>query len=49
MLYPLPVVLVSTSDGKGKDNLITIAWAWTVPVKSDIAMGMDRRCYLLNF
>lgn len=32
-------------DGRfGRDN---ITWAWTVPVKSDIAMGMDRRCYLV--
>ena len=30
MLYPLPAVLVSCSDGKGKDNLLTIAWAGTV-------------------
>ena len=27
MLYPLPAVLVSAADGKGRDNLITIAWA----------------------
>ena len=30
MLYPVPVVLITTSDGKGKDNIITIAWAGTV-------------------
>ena len=28
----------------GKDN---IAWAWTVPIKPDIGMGIDRRCYLV--
>ncbi len=30
MLYPVPVVLVSTSDGKGNDNIVTIAWAGTI-------------------
>lgn len=30
MLYPLPVVMVSMTDKKGKMNIITIAWAGTV-------------------
>ena len=30
MLYPLPAVLVSCGDGKGVQNLLTIAWAGTV-------------------
>ncbi len=30
MLYPLPVVLVAVTDGKGHDNLITVAWTGTV-------------------
>ena len=30
MLYPLPVVMVSTADWKGKNNIITIAWAGTI-------------------
>ena len=30
MLYPLPVVMVSVADPKGKSNIITIAWAGTV-------------------
>ena len=30
MLYPLPVVMVSLTDGKGNDNIITVAWAGTV-------------------
>ena len=30
MLYPLPAVLVSVSDGKGNDNLVTVAWTGTV-------------------
>ena len=30
MLYPLPAVMVSVSDGEGNDNIITVAWAGTV-------------------
>ena len=30
MLYPLPAVMVSVTDGEGKDNIITVAWAGTV-------------------
>ena len=30
MLYPLPAVMVSVTDGMGKDNIITVAWAGTV-------------------
>ena len=30
MLYPLPAVLVTTSDGKGRDNVFTVAWAGTI-------------------
>lgn len=36
MLYPLPAVMVTVSDGKGRDNIITIAWTGTV--NSDPAM-----------
>ena len=36
MLYPLPVVMVTVSDGAGNDNIITIAWTGTV--NSDPAM-----------
>lgn len=36
MLYPVPSVMVTTSDGKGIDNIITIAWAGTI--NSDPAM-----------
>ena len=32
MLYPLPAVMVSVSDGEGNDNIITVAWAGTVSV-----------------
>lgn len=30
MLYPLPAVMVSVTDGKGNDNIITVAWEGTV-------------------
>lgn len=30
MLYPLLAVMVSVTDGKGNDNIITVAWAGTV-------------------
>lgn len=30
MLYPVPAVMVTVADGKGKDNIITLAWAGTV-------------------
>ena len=30
MLYPLPAVMVSVTDGMGNDNIITVAWAGTV-------------------
>ena len=30
MLYPLPAVMVTVSDGAGNDNIITIAWTGTV-------------------
>lgn len=48
MLYPLPAVLVSCSDGKGNDNLITIAWAGTVctnPPMVSISVRPERHSY----
>ena len=48
MLYPLPAVLVSASDGEGKDNLITIAWAGTVctnPPMVSISVRPERYSY----
>ena len=30
MLYPLPAVMVSVIDGKGEDDIITVAWTGTV-------------------
>ena len=48
MLYPLPAVLVSASDGRGNDNLITIAWAGTVctnPPMVSISVRPERYSY----
>ena len=48
MLYPLPVVLVSASDGQGNDNLVTIAWAGTVctnPPMVSISVRPERYSY----
>lgn len=30
MLYPLPAVLISSTDGNGHDNVFTVAWAGTI-------------------
>lgn len=30
MLYPVPAVMVTVSDGCGRDNIVTIAWAGTI-------------------
>jgi len=30
MLYPVPAVMVSCTDGEGRDNVLTVAWAGTV-------------------
>lgn len=48
MLYPLPAVLISVSDGKGKDNLFTVAWTGTVctnPPMVSISVRPERFSY----
>lgn len=48
MLYPLPAVMVSVADGKGKDNIITVAWAGTVctnPPMVSISVRPERYSY----
>ncbi len=48
MLYPLPVVLVSVSDGQGKDNVFTVAWAGTIcsdPAMVSISVRPERFSY----
>ena len=34
MLYPLPAVMVSVTDGKGEDDIITVAWTGTICTQS---------------
>lgn len=48
MLYPLPVVMVSVTDGEGHDNIITVAWAGTVcsdPPMLSISVRPERHSY----
>lgn len=50
MLYPLPAVLVSSSDGRGRDNLLTVAWTGTVctnPPMLSISLRPSRYSYHL--
>ena len=50
MLYPLPAVMVSVSDGQGKDNIFTAAWAGTVctnPPMLSISVRPSRYSYEL--
>lgn len=30
MLYPIPAVMVSVTDGAGQDDIITVAWTGTI-------------------
>ncbi len=52
MLYPVPVVMVTVSDGCGNDNIITIAWTGTInsdPAMVSISVRKSRYSYeLLN-
>lgn len=48
MLYPLPAVMVSVTDGEGKDNIITVAWAGTIctnPPMVSISVRPERYSY----
>lgn len=48
MLYPLPAVMVSVTDGMGKDNIITVAWVGTVctnPPMVSISVRPSRYSY----
>lgn len=48
MVYPLPAVLVTCSDGKGKDNVLTVAWTGTVctnPAMAYISVRPERYSY----
>lgn len=48
MLYPLPAVLISVSDGEGRDNLFTVAWTGTIcsdPAMVSISVRPERYSY----
>lgn len=48
MLYPLPAVMVSVTDGEGTDNIITVAWAGTIctnPPMVSISVRPSRYSY----
>lgn len=48
MLYPLPVVMISTADRNGRPNIITVAWAGTVctnPPMVSISVRPERYSY----
>ncbi len=48
MLYPVPAVLVTVTDGAGNDNVFTVAWAGTVcsdPPMVSISVRRSRFSY----
>lgn len=48
ILNPVPVVMVTSTDGKGKSNIITVAWAGTVnsePPMISISIRPERYSY----
>lgn len=48
MLYPVPAVMVTVTDGEGHDNIITIAWAGTIcsdPAMVSISVRKERASY----
>lgn len=48
MVYPLPAVMVSVTDGNGNDNIITVAWVGTVctnPAMVSISVRPERHSY----
>lgn len=48
MVYPLPAVLVTCTDGKGNDNVLTIAWTGTIctdPALAYISVRPERHSY----
>lgn len=48
MLYPLPAVLVTVTDGEGHDNVFTAAWAGTVctnPPMVSLSVRPERYSY----
>ena len=48
MVYPLPAVLVTCTDGQGHDNVLTVAWTGTVctnPPMAYISVRPERYSY----
>ncbi len=48
MIYPLPAVLVTVSDGEGHDNVLTIGWTGTIctnPAMAYISVRPERYSY----
>lgn len=60
MLYPLPAVMVTCTDGRGNDNVLTIAWTGTIcsdppmlyisvrPSRYSYAMIQETREFVVN-
>lgn len=50
MLYPLPVVMVSVTDGQGHDNIVTVAWTGTIcsdPPMLSVSVRPERHSYAM--
>lgn len=48
MLYPVPAVLISCSDGEGHDNVFTVAWTGTIcsdPAMLSISVRKERHSH----
>ncbi len=48
MIYPIPAVMVSVTDGKGQDDIITVAWTGTIctnPPMAYISVRPERFSY----
>ena len=48
MIYPIPAVMVSVTDGKGQDDIITVAWIGTIctnPPMAYISVRPERFSY----
>ena len=48
MLYPLPAVMVSVTDAKGKDNIITVAGAKHTITSREVGEETLRQLYNLS-
>lgn len=50
MVYPIPAVLVTCTDGEGNDNVLTIAWTGTIcsdPAMVYISVRPERHSYAM--